>query len=259
MVRRARALSGPHRQLGPITLALLSVLATLAAVLLSPLGLRWLGHRSGYDWSVLGNVGQAYGAASAILAALALIGVVGSLLLQAREAKANREQTLRSLHADLLMTAIEKPEFLPCWGPVGDTTDPEWVRKHIYTNLIVSHWQLMWELGALTEAHLEVLLEQFFAGAVGRRFWSEARGPRLKAETSRRARRFTRTVDRIYVDALASGPPRDILDGGNTEDEGDETVQPAMSWPGAQLFIGIALGAAAVAAGWRFFSHRKPN
>ncbi|MGW0502938.1 DUF6082 family protein [Micromonospora sp. NPDC003241] len=101
------------------TVLLLAVLAILAAVLLSPAGLLWIGERPGYDWSLLGNVGEAYGAASAILAGLALMGVAISLIIQAREAKAAREQALRALHTDLLKMAIvpTSAAFHPDRGP----------------------------------------------------------------------------------------------------------------------------------------------
>ncbi|WP_343898429.1 DUF6082 family protein [Micromonospora gifhornensis] len=194
-------------------LLLLAVLAILAAVLMSPAGLLWIGERPGYDWSLLGNVGEAYGAASAILAGLALVGVAISLILQAKEAKAVREQALRALHTDLLKMAIDDTGLLECWGPIEQSTDLEWFRKHVYTNLIVSHWQLMWEVDVLSEAHLEVLADQFFKGTAGRRFWAEARGPRMKAETSRRARRFTVIVDRSYQAAVDAGPPAGPMNG----------------------------------------------
>jgi hypothetical protein len=52
-------------------LAALAVAAgVLALVLLSPLLLRQLGHIRGINWTQLSNIGQTYGAASAILSQL---------------------------------------------------------------------------------------------------------------------------------------------------------------------------------------------
>ncbi len=65
-------------------------------VALSPLMLERLDGQA-QDWERLSFIGQTYRAASAILSVLALIGVSVSLLLQAREAKATREQALRML------------------------------------------------------------------------------------------------------------------------------------------------------------------
>jgi hypothetical protein len=250
-VRRLRLVSDLARRSVATTALLLAVLAVLVAVLFSPVGLLWIGRRPGYDWPLLGNVGQTYGAASAILAALALIGVVWSLVLQAREAKAAREQALRALHTDLMKMALDEPDFLRCWGPIGDSVDLGWFRKHVYTNLIVSHWQLMWEVGVLSQAHLRVLAGQFFAGAVGRRFWAEARGPRATAETSRRARQFTAIVDGCYVAALAAGPAADEapVPGPAGPPADTEAGGPPVDGRWRAVAVGAALGAGAVVLG----------
>ncbi|MEV0805338.1 DUF6082 family protein [Micromonospora sp. NPDC050200] len=246
---RLRVVSGLARRSATPTALLLAVLLVLVAVLFSPVGLLWIGQQPGYDWPLLGNVGQTYGAASAILAALALIGVVTSLTLQAREAKAAREQALRALHTDLMKMAIDDPRLLECWGPIEESTDLDWFRKHVYTNLIVSHWQLMWEVDVLTEPHLEVLADQFFQGAAGRRFWAEARGPRMKAEISRRARRFTAVVDRSYRSAVAAGPAADTLR------QPISAATPAAAGPtdgrGVLFAAGVLLGGGVVLLGRR--------
>ncbi|MFG1913942.1 DUF6082 family protein [Micromonospora sp. NPDC048898] len=159
---------------------------------------------------------------------------------------------LRALHTDLLKMAIDEPALLECWGPIEDATNLEWFRKHVYANLIVSHWQLMWEVDVLSAPHLEALADQFFKGQVGRRFWAEARGPRRKAETSRRARRFTAIVDRRYLLAVAAGPAMN-------EPAAAVPITGPESLPGreavkgrATVFaVGVVLGAAAVLAGRR--------
>lgn len=159
---------------------------------------------------------------------------------------------LRALHTDLLKFGIGDPALLECWGPIEDATDLEWFRKHVYANLIVTHWQLMWEVDVLSAPHLEVLADQFFRGQVGRRFWAEARGPRQKAETSRRARRFTAIVDRRYLLALAAGPavnePATAM-----PTTGPEPVPGRQAGKGRAtvLAVGVVLGAAAVIAGRR--------
>ncbi|WP_406075336.1 DUF6082 family protein [Micromonospora sp. NBC_01638] len=255
---RLRMVSDLARRSATPTILLVAVLAMLAAVLISPAVLLWIGRRPGYDWPLLGNVGQTYGAASAILAALALIGVVSSLVLQSREAKAAREQAVRALHTDLLKMAIDDPALLECWGPIEDAADVEWFRKHVYANLIVTHWQSMWEVDVLAARHLEVLADQFFKGQVGRRFWAEARGPRTTAETSRRARRFTAIVDRRYLLAAAAGPaenePRVAT---RTSGPGVGPERQAAKGRATVLAVGVVLGAAAVIAG-RCRGHGAP-
>src|SRR3954452_24166530 len=78
-----------------LLLILLAVAGALGAVLVSPVALTWLPTMRSADWAHLSDVGQTYGAASAILSAAALIGVVLSLYYQRRETKAAREQALR--------------------------------------------------------------------------------------------------------------------------------------------------------------------
>ncbi|MFF0150668.1 DUF6082 family protein [Micromonospora sp. NPDC005203] len=157
---------------------------------------------------------------------------------------------VRALHTDLLKMAIDDPALLECWEPIEDAADVEWFRKHVYANLIVTHWQSMWEVDVLSAPHLEVLADQFFKGPVGRRFWAEARGPRRKAETSRRARRFTAIVDRRYLSAVAAGPlvnapTRAVPITCSESVSGREAGQGRA----AVLAVGVVLGAAAVLAG----------
>ena len=68
--------------------AILTVLLLL--ILVSPLFLRTLARAHGINWSQLSDIGQTYGAASAILSGVALVGVSLSLMVQARQAKAER-------------------------------------------------------------------------------------------------------------------------------------------------------------------------
>ncbi|GAA2574930.1 hypothetical protein GCM10010435_58400 [Winogradskya consettensis] len=136
--------------------------------------------------------------ATLVLIVLALGGVAVSLHMQRRESKAAREQSIRGLHTELLRMALDDETFLECWGPIGDSVDVAWYRQHIYLNLIVSHWQMMWEIGALTEAHLRLTAAGLFGGPLGRRYWGEARDARRTVEQGRRAQHFYSVVDDEY-------------------------------------------------------------
>jgi hypothetical protein len=199
-----RALRAAAGRSATLALIVVSIFGTLSIVFLSPLALTWLPEDYGTDWSKLSNIGQTYGVASAILAVLALAGVAVSLLLQQREAKAAREQALRGLHVDLLRMALDEDAFLECWGNIGVSEDRLWHRQHIYLNLVVSHWQLMWEIGAMNEAHLRLAAAQIFGGPLGRRFWAEVRTPRPAVEIGRRASRFHAIIEDEYQRALAN-------------------------------------------------------
>ena len=80
----------PHltnRRLLTIALAGITTVAFLALVVFSPLALRELVGSFDLNWSNFSNVGQTYSAVSALLTALALGGVVISLLYQAKDVR----------------------------------------------------------------------------------------------------------------------------------------------------------------------------
>ena len=89
----------PHltnRRLLTTTLAGIAAIAFLALVILSPLALRALARSFDLNWSNLSNVGQTYSAVSALLTALALGGVVISLLYQAKDVSTACSQAIRT-------------------------------------------------------------------------------------------------------------------------------------------------------------------
>lgn len=88
---RRPASTGP-RSVRVLVLSLVCLSVLLVAV--SPLALD-LFDGSADSWTRRGNIGQTYGAAAALLSVFALAGVAASLVLQARESKANREQASR--------------------------------------------------------------------------------------------------------------------------------------------------------------------
>lgn len=141
-----RSLRAAAFRTATLALLVLAILGAIGAVILTPLAVSRIPSDAETDWARLSDVGQTYGAASALLSVIALGGVAMSLHLQRRESKAAREQALRGLHADLLRMALDDASFLECWGPIGESTDHSWYRQHIYLNLVVSHWQMMWEI-----------------------------------------------------------------------------------------------------------------
>ncbi|MEV0403016.1 DUF6082 family protein [Actinoallomurus sp. NPDC050550] len=186
-----------------VAIALAAVSILLVAI--SPLVLDLFGGNAG-SWARRGNIGQTYGAAAALLSVLALVGVGVSLVLQARESKANREQASRLIHTDLLKMAMDDPAYLECWGPYYSTDDPVETRQALYVNMIVSYWESRYELGQLTETHLREAAAHMFRAAPGRRFWADARSIRVGTVESRKARRFHRILDEEYLKAVTPGP-----------------------------------------------------
>jgi hypothetical protein len=211
----------------------------------SPYALRAL-DPSSRDWERLSWVGQTYGAASAFLAMFALIGIAVSLVIQAREARAAREQSLRVIHTDLLQLAMDDEVYRRAWGPFFAAGEPDAQRQHMYINLIISNLRMQYELRALTEPHLRSVVHIMFSGDPGRRFWAEGRELRMRAAGSRRERRFLEILDEEYRHALASPaePPAPAPPAHGFEPERSVQRRRRVWW----AFAGaVAAGAAACA------------
>ena len=131
----------PHltnRRLRTITLASTAAIVFLALVILSPLELRALARSFDLNWSNLSNVGQTYGAVSALLTALALGGVVISLLYQAKDVSTARSQAIRTMHVDLLRMELEHEDYMWASGaPWGMAIPANYghLRRHVYVHM----------------------------------------------------------------------------------------------------------------------------
>ncbi|MFI7337061.1 DUF6082 family protein [Streptomyces sp. NPDC050085] len=189
-----------------LALAVFAIVCSMGLVVISPLALPALDGR-GEDWQKISNIAQAYGAVSALLSGLAVIGVIVSLILQAREGKASRVQTARAAHTDLIKTAIENPDYLECWGGPDPTRSVLLRRQHMYINLVISYWEMSYEIGDLKDDWLAAVSDEVFTGEVGRSFWERYRSARMTTAPSRRLKRFNQIIDDRYQRALAT-PPR---------------------------------------------------
>jgi hypothetical protein len=181
------------------------VLVSLGLVALSPLVLDVFGVSE--EWSRRSEIGQTYGAAAALIAVLALVGIAVSLVLQWREAKIAREYASRAAHTELVRMAMEDPLYRECWGPYGESRDEAAFRQYMYTNLVVSYWESRFELGMFSETHLRYGSSRMFSGAPGRRFWEGAREARASVADTRRLRRFHEILDEEYQKAELQEPP----------------------------------------------------
>jgi Family of unknown function (DUF6082) len=220
-------------------LILVVILMSSGLVALSPLALTYLNVNKSADWDQLSAIGQTYGVASALLAGLALTGVAASLFFQAREAKATREQALRALHGDLMQMAMEDPLYRACWGDFFSSEDEDAQRAHMYVNMIINHWLLMWELNAITEQHLRAIASVVLSGEIGHRFWSDGRELRMASVGTKRERRFNQILDEEY--AKNSEPAA-------SADAGAVTPRPAPASDKRTIY-GLAGGAVLGAAG----------
>ncbi|MEV5751271.1 DUF6082 family protein [Actinoallomurus sp. NPDC052308] len=169
-------ITGPIRRASrPAALVCVGVVI-LALITLSPLALEFIADRGHVDWTRLGNVGQAYGAISAILSAFALVAVSISLALQAKESLANRRQVNRSIHMRLAEIAMSDPVYMQCWGPRADKVSHDESRRIQFLNLMVSFWYMQWELRDVSDEGLRSMaVDNLFHTDAGRRFWLDQR------------------------------------------------------------------------------------
>jgi Family of unknown function (DUF6082) len=205
-----------------IVVLVLSLLG-LGFVLLSPLFLQALNSSITADWTRLSEIGQTYGAASAILAMLALGGIAFSLYFQARQARADQVQAIRQHHLELMRMTLDDPAlYLPSWGPLDELTIRR-RQQHIFTNLITAYFWMGYETGVISDTELRHYFADIFKGEVARRYWSRSRsGWGVIVSPNRgRQRRFVRIIDEQYQIAIDSGPP---LMSDTIEDASDKTA-----------------------------------
>ncbi|MEV0402991.1 DUF6082 family protein [Actinoallomurus sp. NPDC050550] len=191
--------------LTPVVL-LLIILTAVALIGISPIALGVF-HGATNKWERFSFIGQTYGAASAIVSVLALVGIVVTLSYQAREAKLAREETRRQAVGDLLKMAMEDPDLDECWGPVPSPDDPRTRKQLLYTNMIIAEWSLSFETRALPEVRLRAIANEMFQGRVGRHYWKSAREARLSTSANSRERRFHEILDEEYQRARLLATP----------------------------------------------------
>jgi Family of unknown function (DUF6082) len=166
---------------------------------ISPLALQQLAHIHGLDWVQLSNIGQAYGAAVALLTVLTLGGVVAALIVQLRDSRATREQTARSFHLELLRMAMEQEDFREVMGVTSADSRQE--RQIIYARLWVAYWLMLYRIDYLSEAELRLnLSREIFQSIPGRTMWEGSRDFYLTtASQDRRSRTFYEIVNDEYA------------------------------------------------------------
>ncbi len=237
-----------------ISMAVLAATAgVLGLVLLSPLLMRQLGTLWGLDWARLSNIGQTYGAASAILSALALGAVAVSLLVQARQTKVQQIQAVRGFHLELLRMTLDDPAvYIPCWGWNLDMPEEARERQQIFMIMMMNYEAMGYAIGVVSESSLRgSFLADMFQSEVGRQYWNHARSAwTLDLSESRRGRRFVQIVEDEYNRAVATGPP--LVTGATSDDDHHHETRTADSnkrdwrrWAAGMLGLagGVILGA----------------
>jgi hypothetical protein len=210
LLHRPRSLRQHVSRHGRTALIALGGFLALVLVAFSPLFLRWLTALPEMDWALLTNIGQTYGAASALLSAIALGGVAASLIYQAHEAKIARHDAMRTAHFELVRMSLEEPLYMACWGGSELPAHLSRARQIAFANLITTFW---WHTHTVTRnsESFRLLFADFFKGEIGRTWW--ASGGRTgwwkqAATEGVRSIKAWKIVEEEHNKALATGPPR---------------------------------------------------
>jgi hypothetical protein len=187
-----------------------TLLGSAAFAVTTPYLLTALGHLGPNDWGQLSNEGQAYGGIAAVIGMLAITGVAVSLVLQAREAAVNRTQVDRASYENIVQRSLDDPDLIACWGPLDRA--PREHKQHIYTNMIVSYWNMMFRIGQVQELELRSLASHMFTGIPGRKYWEVAGPPRRQTSQSGIDHKFVAILDEEYRKAVPVGPPTESLE-----------------------------------------------
>ena len=113
----------------------------------------------------------------------------------------------RGLHAGILQMAMDDPLYAEVWRPLNPPGDFNVQRQHMYVNLVVSQWELEYDLARLSDDHLRAIAVGVFSTDPGRLYWPIARPVRLTTEDGLRGRRrrcrqrFHRVLDEAYAAA----------------------------------------------------------
>jgi hypothetical protein len=225
----------------------ISVTATILAVALLWPVLMTITVSGNINWHALSEVGQAYGAVSAVLSGLALCGVVVSLLIQRRQAQTSTQYAIRERHFDLLRLMLDQPDLM--YGFAMDPRDPA-ARRSVYVNLIIGHMHMTWMLGEAEEIDLRNALREMFRGSTARDWWSRG-GGEWTVDPRPRSRQFLRIIQEEYKKAVMTGPPLVAPDDIVTLDSTDIAPNPPVSTHrtvGPPVLVAAAIGMAVGAA-----------
>jgi hypothetical protein len=194
------------RALRHILVGTVSVAIVFLGVLLSPILLGFIDGLTSRDWSRLSDIGQAYGAASAILSGLALIGVALSTWVQAREGRAMRVQMIRSHQFELNRYLMDTADFqAPGWTWLP--AEQEARRRTLFTVATFQYFKTGYVADVFSEVSVRSeLAREVFSTEFGRAYWEMAR-PKWVADAasgSRRDKEFIRVIEEEYKAALSS-------------------------------------------------------
>jgi hypothetical protein len=182
--------------------------ALLALTVLAPFVMKWW-TPGGMKWEELSNVSQTYSVVSIPLSGAALLGVVWSMVMQARQMRIANENEYRASHRELILMALEDPELQVCWPPPTVPATELRQRQNLYVNLILSGWRVEYLNGTSSAAATLRAAQDLMEGEIAREFWRTRRQLWATYETirGRKGRQFVEILDEALARVDQAGPP----------------------------------------------------
>jgi Family of unknown function (DUF6082) len=181
------------------------IVAAVIGIVFAPFGMALLA-KGTKEWALLGNVGQAYGGVSALISALALIGVTGALLVQARQHKLDRLTAVRGQSSHISSVVREDIQlYAPVVG--GELEDERSMRCRMLRIEFLHYLAIGFNTGLLTEESLRgEAFAGFFRYEENRQFWEVANSYWLSGTRGRKPRKFVKIANEELALAKSTGP-----------------------------------------------------
>lgn len=188
-----------------LALGVVSFVASVAGVMLVPALLARVSTPD-TDYSRISDIGQSYGAASAVISAMALGVVLVGLTMQHRQFTRGRLRSLSDAADELVQLAMDNPVYRQCWG---SRVSPDGIDEALfyYCNRLIRHWKTAWELGDLSETQARGYLASFFDSEISRLFWQMHGNWHMQVRARNRRERFLALINEEYLRAIRNGPP----------------------------------------------------
>ena len=187
---------------------------TAGVVIANSLG----GQRSPQTWARMGDVGESFGAISAVLNGLALTALIVTFWLQYQELRIQRaeareqalvlarsdgelhrtaEAALRGLHLELLKMSIDDPDLAEVWPALASNTSQVRNKQFLYANLIFQYQWTAFRTGDYSESDVMESLRYLFTSPIMREYWEAARFARSALVVDSPEHQFTQKIDRL--------------------------------------------------------------
>lgn len=158
------------------------------------------------DYSRVSDVGQAFGAASALIALLALGVVVATLVVQLRQLRNEQIGKLRARNEEMVRLSMDDPVYRQCWGARMSPADID-EDLFYFCSDVIKLWTHAWELKDLPEDQARTFLRQFFDSEVPRRYWEHHGDWHMPRERRSSRENFHELVNDEFLRMRKSGLP----------------------------------------------------